>query len=380
MSGLPIPGGVRFAVVLAAGMMLLQIGLASDTAANSIISDGKNLFEHGCITCHGPQGRGMPQSSIGFTPPSTFPDFTICNATSREPDRDWKAIITDGGPARGFSEIMPAFGGVLRPEQIDQVVAYLRSFCRQTSWPRGELNLPRALVSEKAFPEDEAVLTGAVNASGSPGTDFALTYERRFGIRDQIEASVPFSFARQESGDWHGGIGDVGLGYKRLLLSSLRSGSILSVQGEAILPTGNHTRGFGTGVLFFETFASYGQLLPKDSFFQFQSGVELPTRPEEANKAVYWRTLFGKSLIQGLGRGRLWSPMIELLADREIATGEKTNWDLLPQLQVTLSRRQHVRANVGVKFPLNDSPSRSTQVMFYLLWDWFDGGLREGWK
>ena len=81
-----------------------------------------------------------------------------------------------------------------------------------------------------------------------------------------------------------------------------------------------------------------------------------------------------------MGFGRLWSPMVEVLADRELISGEKTNWDLLPQMQVTLSRRQHIRANVGVRFPVNNTSSRSTQVMFYLLWDWFDGGLREGWK
>ena len=92
------------------------------------------------------------------------------------------------------------------------------------------------------------------------------------------------------------------------------------------------------------------------------------------------RTAFGKSLNQGMGLGRMWTPMVELLADRELATGEKTNWDLVPQFQVTLSRRQHVRANVGVRVPVNDFGARPMQVMFYLLWDWFDGGLLEGWK
>jgi len=29
--------------------------------------------------------------------------------------------------------------------------------------------------------------------------------------------------------------------------------------------------------------------------------------------------------------------------------------------------------------PLNDGSSRATQFMFYLLWDWFDGGLLDGW-
>ncbi len=29
--------------------------------------------------------------------------------------------------------------------------------------------------------------------------------------------------------------------------------------------------------------------------------------------------------------------------------------------------------------PLNDRGGRSTQVIAYFLWDWFDGGLLDGW-
>jgi hypothetical protein len=275
---------------------------------------------------------------------------------------------------------MPSFLEILTSEQIDMVVQYLRSFCRDTSWPRGELNLPRTLVSEKAFPENETVLTTGINAKGAPGTNHTITYERTFGAGNQIEVSFPFAFQHGDTSAWSGGVGDFALGYKRVVFSTLRTGSILSVQGEAALPTGNRAKGFGTGVTVFETFASYGQLLPDKSFFQFQSGVELPTNTADANRAVYWRTAFGKSLNQGMGLGRMWTPMIELLADRELATGEKTNWDLVPQFQVTLSRRQHVRANIGVRVPVNDFGARSMQVMFYLLWDWFDGGLLQGWK
>ena len=346
----------------------------------SNLKTGKEIFLRGCIACHGPDGKGMPKPTLGFEPPQTFPDFTDCSATTREPNHDWKAIIMHGGPARGFSEIMPAFGDQLTSEQIDLVILYLREFCREPSWPRGELNLPRSLISEKAFPEDEVVLTTAINAKETPATDHTITYEKRFGLGNQLEVSLPFGFHKQDSGSWFGGVGDLALGYKRLVLSSLRTGSILSVQGEAVLPTGNRERGFGAGVTIFETFASYGQLLPKETFFQFQSGVELPVDTSKANRAVYWRTLFGKSLSQGKGFGRMWSPMVELLADRELATGEKTNWDILPQFQVTLSRRQHVRANFGVRLPVNDFSSRPVQLMFYLLWDFFDGGLREGWK
>ena len=46
----------------------------------------------------------------------------------------------------------------------------MRGFCTRTSWPRGELNLPRALITDKAYPEDEAVITTTVNARGPPAS------------------------------------------------------------------------------------------------------------------------------------------------------------------------------------------------------------------
>ena len=71
------------------------------------------------------------------------------------------------------------------------MIAYLREFCTNKHWPRGELNLPRALVTEKAFPEDELVISTAMNASGAPGFTTDFIHEQRFGVRDQIEIDVP---------------------------------------------------------------------------------------------------------------------------------------------------------------------------------------------
>ena len=170
------------------------------------------------------------------------------------------------------------------------------------------------------------------------------------------------------------------LGLKRVLTSSKRTGSIVSLFGEAHFPTGNKARDLGSGVTIFEGFAAYAQLLPKNSFLQFQGGVELPTHTDVASRAVFWNTAVGTSLAQNQGFGRMWSPMVEVLADRKLARGEKTNWDVLPQLQVTLNKRQHIRANIGIRIPVNNSLGRSTAVVFYLLWDFFDGGLFDGWR
>jgi mono/diheme cytochrome c family protein len=364
-----------------AGLAFASAALAQPMASHQLdLKSGKDVFTRGCITCHGPEGKGMPGPTIGFEPPPTFPDFTDCVATAREANRFWQAIVTNGGPARGFSEIMPSFRELLTPEQIEMALDYLRTFCREPAWPRGELNPPRALGTEKAFPEDEVLVTTAINTKGTSGTDHKITYEKRFGARSQMEVTFPFSFQpQQEGGDWSGGVGDLVLGYKRVVVSNLKTGSILAVQGEAILPTGNDIRGFGKGVTVFETFAAYGQRLGDRNFLQFQSGIEMPVDTAKADRAAYWRAVFGRSMNQDEGLGRMWSPMVELLADRGLVEGATIDWDVLPQFQVTLSARQHIRANIGVKVPLNDFRSRPVQLMFYLMWDTFDGGLRDGW-
>ena len=71
--------------------------------------------------------------------------------------------------------------------------------------------------------------------------------------------------------------------------------------------------------------------------------------------------------------------MVELIGFREIEKGQKTHWDVVPQVQVSLNTRQHILASVGVRLPVNDRDGRRTQLLFYVLWDWFDGPLFGGW-
>jgi len=363
-------------------IFLAQAPQASTSARPAIelkLDTGKEIYDAACIGCHGPGGRGQPQTTLGFEPPSTFPDFSDCNGSTPERAFDWKATIHEGGRARGFSEIMPSFAEALTIEQIDMVAKYLRTLCADPSWPLGELNLPRALMTEKAFPENETVLTMAANANGAGAFSSTLIYEQRFGVKNQFEISAPVNFSEQGTGDWSGGIGDLVLGVKRVLAHSSRTGSILSVQGEVSAPTGNSEKGLGSGVTTFETFGAFGQILPHLSFFQVQAGAELPTDTEMAPRAVFWRTTVGRTFTQHQDFGRSWTPMVEILADRDLETGAATNWDVVPEMQITLNKRQHIRVSVGIRKPINNTDGRSTQVLAYALWDWFDGGLREGW-
>jgi mono/diheme cytochrome c family protein len=367
-------------------MMLAFAALApcafaqSATPATLSLNTGKEIFEAACIACHGPGGKGMPDTTVGFDKPKSFPDFSRCDQTTPELDVDWKATIRDGGHGRGFSPIMPSFVDALTSEQMDKVIAYLRSLCTDKSWPRGEFNLPLPFTTEKAFPEDEIVLKSALNAQRAPGSTTDIIYEQRFGARNQIEVDVPVVVNRQSPGLWYGGVGDTTLGVKRVLIANLQAGSILTAFGGVIVPSGNRAHGLGTGVTTFESFAAFAQLLPSLSFVQLQAGTDQPTDTSKAPRAMFWRAALGKSFRQSGGLGRMWTPMTEFVANHDFGSHSRTDWDVVPQFQVTLSQRQHVRANLGFRIPVTNTADRPIQVVFYLLWDWFDGGLREGWK
>ncbi|RPJ58192.1 MAG: cytochrome c [Acidobacteria bacterium] len=340
---------------------------------------GEQLYREACASCHGIDGRGVDQDRLGFDLP--VPDFTDCSFATREPDSDWVAVGHAGGPARAFSRLMPAFGEALSVEEVELVTAHVRTFCPNKAWPRGELNLPRPLATEKAFPEDEAVFTTTFSAEGQGSISNKVIYEKRLGPRSQVEAVIPFGWREggaATAGNWAGGLGDLAIAAKHALFHSSQRGSIFSVAGEVVMPTGDREKGFGKGTTILEPFAAYGQILPSNFFLHAQAGLELPTNTDRAEREGFWRLAVGRTFEQR-NWGRAWSPMIEFLAARELKGGEKISWDVLPQLQFTLSTRQHIMFDIGVRLPLTDSGIRDTQIAFYLLWDWFDGGLREGW-
>ncbi|HEX3663254.1 MAG TPA: cytochrome c [Acidobacteriaceae bacterium] len=342
------------------------------------VADGRSLFNAGCSACHGVDGNGAPQQQTEFKRPHTFPDFTACSGTTPETDANWKAVITYGGPGMGYSHIMPSFDKELSSDQMDDLIAYLRTLCTDAHWPRGELNLPRALVTEKAYPEREFVVSTVANATGSPGWTTDFIQEQSIGPRGQLEIDVPWDYQKLQ-GSWYSHTGDMTIGWKQVMFSSLRTGSILSLQGGLLPPTGSRKLG-GNGTTVFEPFLAFDQLFPTNTWIQFQMGSDLPRHPGIAPQSLFFNTAFGQTWTQLRGLGRQWSPMVEMLGNRDLINGAKTDWDVLPEMQVTLSKRQHIRADLGVRRPFTDTAGRSTQVTFYVLWDWQDGSFWEGWK
>ena len=111
--------GMTVACILISGIV---IPVAADDFAR-----GAEIFAANCATCHGPAGSPDPDSplvqSLGVMP-ANFSDSLF---NSREPASTWKMVVTYGGPEMGFSEMMPAFGESLSEQDIDNVLAYIKT-------------------------------------------------------------------------------------------------------------------------------------------------------------------------------------------------------------------------------------------------------------
>ncbi|MDE3000329.1 MAG: c-type cytochrome [Gemmatimonadota bacterium] len=353
---------------------LLCLLLARPAFAGQV--DGAKLYEQACAACHGSDGRGRPVEDRGFE--LEVPDFTDCEFASREPDSDWHAVIHEGGPVRAFDRMMPTFGDALTDEEIYAILGHIRTFCTNKNWPRGEFNVPKPLFTEKAFPEDETVFNLTLDTDDSKAVIIETVYEKRFGPRGMTELKVPFGRRESERNDGANlGVGDLSLGYKYALYHNLERGHAFSIGGEAVLPTGDKKDAFGSGSTKLEPYAAFVQLLPGDAFIQTQALGEFAVSGT-AEDEVAIRALIGRTFTEG-EFGRAWSPMVELLASRELVSRADIAVDLVPQMQVALNTRQHVLLNVGVRVPVANRQDRKSQIVLYLLWDWFDGGFLDGW-
>src|SRR5262245_52942643 len=196
-------------------VVVLHAQMTSDVSSTAAGPTGKLLFERACISCHGADGRGAPRTTTGLDVDP--PDFTDCKVTTPELNADWHGIIQHGGPLRGFSRKMPAFGDALSGDEIDAIIGYLRGFCRDRAWPAGELNLPRPLLTEKAFPENEAVMTTTFEGRPLQAVSTDFVYEHRIGPRTQYEVVVPLDAVHGSTPGWNRGLGDVTVAAKHVL-------------------------------------------------------------------------------------------------------------------------------------------------------------------
>lgn len=105
---------VTFVLSLTAGA-----AVAADAAA------GEAKFKQLCSACHGPAGAGDGPAAAGLRP--TPRDLSDAAWQASVDDAHIRAVIEKGGAAVGLSPMMTPWGHALKGDDLDNVVAYIRS-------------------------------------------------------------------------------------------------------------------------------------------------------------------------------------------------------------------------------------------------------------
>ena len=129
-------------IPLGLGLLVVAFGVGSGPAPARAAGDaaaGKIVFEQNCASCHGTSGHGDGPAAAAAvamgTPPRDFTKGEFKFDTDKDgktgTDADLANVIKGGGAAQGGSPLMAPWGGVLTEQQIQDVIAYIRTFHKQ---------------------------------------------------------------------------------------------------------------------------------------------------------------------------------------------------------------------------------------------------------
>jgi mono/diheme cytochrome c family protein len=89
--------------------------------------EGKKLYGQFCASCHGQSGKGDGPAAAALNPkPRNHTDKEYMSQMS---DDEMLKVIKNGGASVGKSPLMPPWGASLKDDQIQDVIAYIRSLC-----------------------------------------------------------------------------------------------------------------------------------------------------------------------------------------------------------------------------------------------------------
>ncbi len=95
----------------------------------SAAAKGQEVHQLYCSPCHGPRGEGNGSLAAKLQPPPT--NFTDKKQISTLTDDHLVELITKGGGPVHASPIMPSWAPILRPEDVRNVVTYIRTLSRK---------------------------------------------------------------------------------------------------------------------------------------------------------------------------------------------------------------------------------------------------------
>lgn len=349
------------AVVVCSGLYTL-LAQAADPVR------GRPIFETNCASCHGPSGKPDPNSPVVQALATKPANFTDPLFNSREPASHWQLVIAHGGPALGFSELMPAFNEALGDEGVKDVLAYVRTLAGAHDYPDGNMNLFLSMRTKKAFPEDEWVWKVRHTDKAGPNQwRNTLEYEWRIGERWQgvLEASHIIDGSRDRFDVFEPG-------FKYVLHHDASAGRIVTMGGNLGVPLRDDRE---WEVL---PYLALGKVLGEQWTLQGSARLKMSLEDVDHSSAefagaVHWvPSIWPRGVFPGL------EVVAEVPFDRG-AGADSVQVSVVPQMRIGLSKRGHVALNLGVEVPVNDSWRYDWRGYVYLIWDIADGGFFDGW-
>ncbi len=96
---------------------------AADMAA------AKQNYDTFCMKCHGPEGKGDGPAAATLTVNPR--NFTDCATMGKITDDTLFNVIKNGGGSAGLSKDMQAWSSGFADDEIHDLVAYVRTFCKK---------------------------------------------------------------------------------------------------------------------------------------------------------------------------------------------------------------------------------------------------------
>ncbi len=345
------------------------IGLALVVVAAAyaaIVGDptrGKVVFQQSCFLCHGTDARGTGYLASAL--PVSPADFTNCRITSEDPVEMVEGVVRHGGSWAGLSPAMPAWEGTLSDQQIADVASYVKTLCTDPDWVPGELNLPRPLITEKAFPEQEAILGARFGRNGKNVTELFGDFEYRINGRTALEV-IPRYQWRSGMGESESGIGDTSVAVRRVIAWDPVRLWLATIGLEVTLPTGSKNRGLGAGEVVFEPFVRGGWYWHQ-VVLQTSLALVLPTETSHRNPAFAYDIAIGR-YFQPDPRLQI-TPMIEFNSETRMtgaARGE-TMSAVLPEVRVKWLQWSTA---VGVQVPMTGLRDFNVRPLFDIVYEY----------
>jgi mono/diheme cytochrome c family protein len=122
----------RSHLVSLTALLAVLAWFAPAVASAGDVAAGKEKYTMFCVTCHGETGKGDGPGGAGLQPPPrdfSAGDFKFDadgNGKAGE-DADLHLVISKGAAEFGGSPLMTPWGGTLSEEDIENVIAVIRS-------------------------------------------------------------------------------------------------------------------------------------------------------------------------------------------------------------------------------------------------------------